>query len=233
VPDTFDNPYTALASRWSGLSGLDRDRHARRLVGVGLAQVGIDRPEPNTSSHYRRLLVAARADDEIAFAWLASNHRPLLLLRGRALHATDPAEWGAAALEVLHTVIHHIELTDSRWLRSTVTQRLAKQMDRRVRTHLRHRRHEQLLDPRLLHLHTPPAPAHDADEHPELSAVLATLLGRLDAATRDGLIALAERDSLHQIATTHALTDTALRQRITRARHHLQPRLAAYRRTVA
>ena len=193
----------------------------------------IDRPEAHPLCHSRRLLAAARAGDEIAFAWLACSHRPLLLTRGRALYRTDPAEWGAAALEVLHATVHHVEVARGRWLRSTVTQRLAKQMDHRVRAYLRCHQHERLLEPRLLHLHAPPVPAVDADEHPELSAVLATLLGRLDAATRDGLIALADRESLQLVATAHALTNAALRQRITRARHRLQPQLAAYRRTVA
>jgi hypothetical protein len=233
VPDTTPVPYGDLTRRWSSLSGPERDRHARRLVGAPVSQAAIDRPEAHTPCHYRRLLAAARAGDEIAFAWLACSHRPLLLTRGRALYRTDPAEWGAAALEVLHATVHHVEVGRGRWLRSTVTQRLAKQMDHRVRAYLRCHQHERLLEPRLLHLHAPPVPAVDADEHPELSAVLATLLGRLDAATRDGLIALADRESLQLVATAHALTNAALRQRITRARHRLQPQLAAYRRTVA
>jgi hypothetical protein len=233
VHDTTPAPYGDVTRRWSSLSGPERDRHARRLIGVALAQAAIDRPDAHSVCHYRRLLVAARAGDEIAFAWLTCSHRPLLLLRGRALYRADPAEWGAAALEVLHATVQHVEVARGRWLRSTVTQRLAKQMDHRVRAYLRCQQHERLVEPRLLHLHAPPVPAVDDDEHPELSAVLATLLGRLDTATRDGLVALADRESLDPVATAHALTNAALRQRITRARHGLQPQLAAYRRTVA
>jgi hypothetical protein len=176
VHDTSPAPYGDLTRRFSSLSGPERDRHARRLVGVAAAEAAIDRPEAHSVRHYRRLLVAARAGDEIAFAWLACSHRPLLLMRGRALYRSDPAEWGAAALEVLHTTIHHVEVTQGHWLRSTVTQRLTNQMDHRARTYLRRHQHERLVEPRLLHLHAPPVRAIEADEHPELSAVLATLL---------------------------------------------------------
>jgi hypothetical protein len=231
--DPTPAPYGTVTRRWSWLTDPERDRHAHRLLGVDLAHAHIDRPELHTAEHYRQLLAAARGDDEIAFAWLACSHRPLLLVRGRALYTADVAEWGAVALEVLHATIHHVDLQQGRWLRSTVSQRLTRLMDQHVRAFRTARRHERLLEPQLLHRHAPPVPAVDADEHPELSAALATLLARLDVATRAGLIALADRDSLELVAAAHALTDTALRQRITRARHRLQPHLAAYHRPIA
>jgi DNA-directed RNA polymerase specialized sigma24 family protein len=83
-----------------------------------------------------------------------------------------------------------------------------------------------------LHIHLPPAP-DGQDEHTELSAALADMLGRLDDPTRDGLRALAEREPLEAVAAEHGLTHAALRQRVTRARHRLQPQLAPFMRTVA
>jgi hypothetical protein len=229
--DDTPAPYGEVTRRWTQLDEVDRDHEARRLLGVTRLQAKIERPTA-TSTHYRQLVEAAVADDEVAFAWLATSHRPLLVARGRALLRDDPTEWGAVALDVLHTTLHRVDPGEGRWLRSTVAQRLSARMSAQIRRHIDRHDREELTDPTYLHIHLPPAP-DGQDEHTELSAALADMLGRLDDPTRDGLRALAEREPLEAVAAEHGLTHAALRQRVTRARHRLQPQLAPFMRTVA
>jgi hypothetical protein len=231
--DETPGPYGQVTRRWTQLSEPVRDREARRLIGVPYLQAGIDRPDATTASHYQRLVNTAVTGDEIAIAWLATSHRPLLLARGRALFVEDEAEWGAAALEVLEVTLHRADTSSGRWLRSQIAQRLASRMSAQVRHHLTRRNHEQVTDPAVLHLHAPAASAPSSDEPTELAAALADLLGRLDAPTREGLCALADRRSLETVAAQHELSHAALRQRVTRARHQLQPALATFLRTAA
>ncbi len=229
--DDTPAPYGEVTRRWTQLSEADRDHEARRLLGVTRLQSKIERPNA-TSTHYRQLVEAAVADDEVAFAWLATSHRPLLIARGRALLRDDPTEWGAAALEVLHTTLHRVDPAEGRWLRSTVAQRLSARMSVQVRRHIDRQNREELTDPTRLYIHLPPDP-DNRDVHTELSAALADMLGRLDGPTRDGLRALADRQPLETVAAEHGLSHAALRQRVTRARHRLQPQLAPFMRTVA
>lgn len=230
--DDTPAPYGNVTRRWTQLSEVDRDHEARRLIGVTRLQARIERPNA-TSNHYRQLVEAAVADDEVAFAWLATSHRPLLIARGRALLRDDPAEWGSVALNVLHTTLHRADPTEGRWLRSTVAQRLSARMSAQVRRHLDRYDREELTDPARLHVHLPPDTAAGQDVHTDLSAALAELLARLDDPTRDGLCALANRHPLEAVAAEHGLSHAALRQRVTRARHRLQPQLAPFVRTVA
>ena len=229
--DDTPAPYGEITRRWTQLSEADRDHEARRLLGVTRLQAKIEQPNA-TSTHYRHLVEAAVAADEVAFSWLATSHRPLLIARGRALLRDEPAEWGAAALEVLHTTLHRVDPAEGRWLRSTVAQRLSARMNVHVRRHIDRQDREELTDPTRLHIHLPPD-ADDRDVHTELSAALADMLGRLDVPTRDGLRALADRQPLETVAAAHGLSHAALRQRVTRARHRLQPQLAPFMRTVA
>jgi hypothetical protein len=229
--DDTPAPYGEVTRRWTQLSEADRDHEARRLLGVTRLQAKIERPNA-TSTHYRQLVEAAIADDEVAFAWLATSHRPLLVARGRALLRDDPTEWGAVALDVLHTTLHRVDPGEGRWLRSTVAQRLSARMSAQIRRHIDRHDREELTDPTRLHLHLPPD-LDGQDVHTELSAALADMLGRLDDPTRDGLRALADRQPLEPVAAEHGLSHAALRQRVTRARHRLQPQLAPFMRTVA
>ena len=135
--DLTPAPYGTLTRRWTHLSPADKDREARRLVGVARVQARIEQPDATTGQHYVQLVAAGQASDEVALAWLATTHRPLLLDRGRALFAIDPQEWGSVALELLHRTVHDADLDDGRWLRSTITQRLHRVMVREVRSYLR------------------------------------------------------------------------------------------------
>lgn len=224
-------PYGEVTRRWTELNEADRDYEARRLLGVPRLQARIERPTA-TSADYRHLVEAAVANDDVAFAWLATSHRPLLIARGRALLRDDPTEWGAVALEVLHITLHRVDPTEGRWLRSSVAQRLSARMNVEIRRHIDRHDREQLTDPTRLYVHFPPVP-DTRDVHAELSAALADMLGRLDDPTRDGLQALADRQPLEAVAAGHGITHAALRQRITRARHRLQPQLTPFLRTVA
>lgn len=227
--DTTPAPYGEITRRWTRLSLHDRNRHAARLVGVDLAHARIDRPDAG-GVHYARLVEGALADDELAFAWLATTHRPLLIARGRPLYLDDSSEWGAVALEVLHTTLRRIDLGHGRWLRSAVARRLSARMHVHVHRHVARRRVELPTDPATL-LRRGDAVVDDRDGHVELSAVIAEVCARLDGPTRAGLCALAESQSLTGVAAAHELSHAALRQRVTRAKARLRPELAGFVRT--
>jgi hypothetical protein len=228
--DATPAPYGNLTRRWTLLAEADRNAHASRLVGTDHLAAGIDQPDEHTAGNYRRLLVAAVDGDEVALGWLATSHRPLLLARGRSLYAEDPSEWGAVALELLHTTLKRANLDEGRWLRRSVAVKLAAGMARQVADHATRRQVEQLTDPTRLH---PLAHTYDVEPDLDLSAAISTAMARLDAPTRDGLRALADQQPLQTVAERHELSHAALRQRISRARHRLQPQLAPFLRTVA
>lgn len=222
--DCTPAPYGTLTRLWTALSDDERDLEAHRLVGVAFPETRIERPDENTAVHYQRLVEATRQGDTTAFAWLATSHRPLLLLRGQALFEDDPAEWGGAALELLHRTLQGANPC-GRWLRRSVSLRLSSRMTRITQAHLRQRRNERpLVDDHVVHLG-----AYDPEPVPDLTADLTRLLGQLDAATREALIALSDHAPIAEVATRHQLTHAALRQRVVRARRQLQPALAGYR----
>lgn len=224
MDDRTPAPYGTVTRLWTGLSPDQRDLEARRLVGVGLVEARIEQPDEHTAVHYQRLVEAAKAGDTTAFAWLAASHRPLLLVRGQALFEDDPAEWGGAALELLHRTLERANPC-GRWLRRSVSLRLSSRMTRITQAHLRQRRNERPLgDDHVVHL-----AASDPEPQPDLAADLARLLAQLDAATREALIALSDHAPIAEVATRHQLTHAALRQRVVRARRKLQPALAGYR----
>jgi hypothetical protein len=230
VYDITPPPYGAITRRWSHLSTFEQNRHARRLLGVGAVPASIEQPDGDTAGHYQRLVTAATDGDEIAFAWLATSHRPLLIARGRILFEDDPAEWGAVCLELLHTTLHTVNPAAGRWLRRSVALRLANEITRAVGAHLDHQRLERPTDPTLGYEPRPRTFSESADPHPDLSLALDEVLDGLDPAIRDGLHAVADRQPLADVAEQHRLSHDALRQRLTRARRRLRPQLAAYHR---
>ena len=231
--DVTPAPYGTLTRRWTHLDAADQDREARRLVGVPRMQARIERPDASTGQHYVQLVEAGRANDEVALAWLATTHRPLLLDRGRALFAIDPQEWGSAAVEILHRAVCEANLDEGRWLRSAISQRLHRLMVREVRAQLRQRAREQLTDPTALRMLNTAGPAVDPDPHLDLAAAIDATCGQLDGATRAGLQALLEDRSLASVAAAHDLSAAAMRQRVRRVRDRLRPELDVYHRVVA
>lgn len=231
--DPTPPPLGDLTRRWTHLTDRDRREQTHRLLdGVcpGEAVVHVDRPALDRGLCYRRLVPAAAGGDEVALAWLATTHRPLLVARGRALLEQDPAEWGAACLEVLHTTLARADLQAGRWLRRRVAQHLARHLARLVAHHLHRHRRESPTAPTLLEASWP-RPAGSAREGPlDLSLALDRALGRLDRPTRDAFYALADDKPLEPVADRHGLSHAAVRQRVVRARRRLQPELATYRR---
>lgn len=234
--DPTPPPFGDLTRRWTQLTDSQRDQHVRRLLGVCCAEghpAHVDRPGLDEGRCYRGLVPAAVAGDEVAIAWLATSHRPLLVARGHALLAHDPSEWGAACLEVLHTTLAKADTSEGRWLRRRVAQELTSRLSRVVSQHLARRRREYPTPPRVLHHTARPWYGQGWDPHPELTFAVDCALERLDAPTREALVALANQDPLAEIAARHGLSHAAVRQRVTRARKRLQPQLAGFRRTVA
>jgi DNA-directed RNA polymerase specialized sigma24 family protein len=175
-----------------------------------------------------RLLDAALADDPVALGWLAETHRPLLLTRGRLLFEQDPAEWGAASLEVLVASARFMQGDTGPWLRRQVSQQICHRMRRLVRRELARRGCERAVDPSRLPSLEPPG---DPEPHPQLTVALERALGRLDDATSAGLRAVAMQLPLATVAADHDLTHAALRQRVARARRQLRPQLADFARS--
>ena len=226
---TISDPFGQITARWKHLSVPERDRHAHRIVGVGLGDARIDRPDASCHHHYARLLAAAVAGDPVAVGWLADSHRPLLLTRGRVLFEQDPAEWGAASLEILLAAARAAQAgPGGPWLRRQVNQQITRRIRPLTTRELTRRRFERACDPgRLPHLQS----SEESDPHPQLTDVLDRALGELDQATSAGLRAVAMRRPLAPVATDHELTHAALKQRVARARRRLRPQLATFART--
>jgi DNA-directed RNA polymerase specialized sigma24 family protein len=221
------DPFGEVVGRWRNLPPAERDHHSRRIVGVGVADARVERPDAGCHRHYARLLEAALADDPVALGWLAETHRPLLLARGRLLFDHDPAEWGAASLEVLLTSARYVQGEAGPWLRRQVAQQICHRMRRLVGRELARRRCERAVDPSRLPSFEPSA---DPEPHPQLTVALERALGRLDDATSAGLRAVAMQLPLATVAADHDLTHVALRQRVARARRQLRPQLAQFAR---
>ena len=224
------DPFGAVCQRWRGLSAAERDDAARRLVGVPVDQARIDRPGSGGDRHYAALVEQALAGDEVAFAWLATSHRPLLIARGRALFDRDPGEWGAVCVEVLYQALHTARRTTAGpWLRRRVAQQIGHGLQRVQRAELARWRAEQATDPvQLVRLERPP-PA--GDPHPDLSAALEVSLAQLEPVVRAGFEAIASDGVAMSVACSHGLSRPALRQKMARARQQLRPQLASYQRS--
>lgn len=230
--DPTPPPFGDITRRWTHLDDRARDRHVARLVGS--VCVGdpshVDRPQQDGGICYRQVARAAVAGDEIALAWLAASHRPQLITRGRPLLEDDPSEWGALCLWLLHTALERAAAMDVRWLRRHVAQRLNSRMSAEMVLYLRRRGREQLVGPSAALAGPLVEPVDGWDPHPDLSIDIQRLLEDLDEPSRDGLLALANHEPLAEVADRHGLTYAALRQRVTRARQCLQPKLVRYRR---
>lgn len=227
--DLLPPPFGDVTRRWTLLPASQRDRHALRLLGVSFDETRIDRPDATTADQYRRLVAAAVAEDAIAFAWLATSHRPLLLAHGRPLFEDDPSEWGAVCLEALHLTLAGVNPATGRWMRRRVALRLMSRMSDAVGRHVRRRTIERATDPLIVSATDPPPV--QTDTHLELSIALDRVLGRLEPATRDAFRALADERSLEEVARRHDVPTSTLRQRVVRARPRLQEQLAGYQRT--
>ena len=224
------DPFGAVCQSWSGLSGAERDDAALRLVGVPVDQARIHDPGHSGDRHYAALVEQALAGDEVAFAWLATSHRPLLIARGRALFDRDPGEWGAVCLEVLYQALRIARRTTAGpWLRRRVSQQITHGLLRVQRAELARWRAEQATDPVQLVRFERPPPA--GDPHPDLSAAMEVSLAQLEPAVRAGFEAIASGEATVSVACSHELSPPALRQKMTRARQQLRPQLVGYRRS--
>lgn len=231
--DSTPAPFGDVTRRWTSLDADQGQAHAARLLGQDCGSDGIihvDRPGQDAGACYHRLVPAAAAGDPIALAWLATTHRPLLVARGRPLLDHDPTEWGAVCLEVLHRTLADADLSERTWLRRRVARRLINRLSRIVAQHLNRRARESPTDAVSLNAHQGAVPGWDFDPHPDLTLHLDQALGTLDVPTRESLVALANREPLAEVAARHGLSYAAVRQRVTRARHRLQPEFAVYRR---
>ena len=234
--DLTPSPYGDVTRRWTHLATAQRLQHATRLLGPeadDVALVGCESALATTA--YAQLVDAARDGDQIAFAWLATVHRPLMLQRGRVIFEDDPAEWGALCLELLARRLRLAALESGPWLRRHIAMRLVDELSRRTHQHLRRRRTERATDPVVLPTirNTWSDPRRDPghDPHPELSDALAEALTDLDPATVDALRASADGAPLYEVAARHDIDAAVLRQRLWRARRRLQPDLAAFQRS--
>lgn len=231
--DPTPPPLGDVTRLWTHLDDHARQHHIHRLLPgacPGDSPKHVDRPGRDRGNCYRHLLPAAVDGDPVAFGWLATTHRPLLITCGRPLFEHDPAEWGVTCLEILHRTISLADLTEARWARRRIARILQHRMVREVARHLRRREREHLTAPVRLNTLQPAVPALLDSPHPELTLALARALHPLDGITRDGLWALANHEPLAEVAARHAITHAALRQRVTRARQQLQSELATYHR---
>ena len=231
LPDVLPAPYGDVTRRWTQLDPETRDTEAVRLVGVPLAAARVDSPDPSCHEQYLTVADAAVAGDEVAFGWLATSHRPVLLSSGRILFEHDPAEWGANSLELLYTALARSNRAAGPWLRRQVTLHLRGRMARLTRTHLARRGLERPIDPARLYGSGMDRVEPLRDPHPDLTIALERAVARFEPSTRDGLRAVATHEPLAAVAAAHQLSEPALRQRISRARRQMQPELTAFRRS--
>lgn len=226
--DPTPAPFGTVTRRWTQLTHNQREDHAHRLIGrcAGDGEAHVDDPPLDDGRCYSRLIRPAVSGDEVALGWLATTHRPLLLLRGRALFRHDPSEWGAVCLEILHAALDNVDLELGPWLRRRISQQLASRVTRATASHLSSRGHERPTAPAVLHRLPLATPVRDP--HPELSQALTTVLDELDAPTRDAFYAIADDQPMYEVADRHELSYDAMRQRVSRARRRLQPELVGF-----
>jgi hypothetical protein len=225
--------YDQVSRHWTRLSPEGKDAHARRLVGVPVAEVGICAPDTYRQEHYLALVTAALDGDVVAFAWLADSHRPLLLARGRTLLRHDPEAWSEVALEILHQGLRRAVDAAGPWSRRRVSLHLCSRMARAVRDHARRADLERATDPDVLS-----SSCREVDDpyrtvHPELTEALEQALARVAPAAADGLRAVARLEPLGPVARSYRIDEAALRQRMARARRQLRPQLASFARATS
>ena len=231
MPVAVTTPYDEVTRRWTRLPPERKDAHARRLLGVPLAEVRICSPETYRQDHYLPLVTAALDGDAVAFAWLAESHRPLLVARGRTLLQHDPDTWADVALEILHQGLRRAAGVVGPWSRRRVALHLRSRMARAVRSHARQADTELATDPHVLLSYCRSYDDPYAAIHPDLTEALDTALATVAPATADGLRAAARLESLMPVAKAYQIDEAALRQRMVRARRQLRAQLAGFRRS--
>lgn len=226
--DPTPAPFGNLTRRWTQLTDSQHEDHAHRLIGdcAGDVQAHVENPPLDDGGCYSRLVRSAVSGDEIGWGWLATTHRPLLLVCGRVLFAHDPSEWGAVCLEALHITVDRVDPDLGRWLRRRVSKRLTTRLGRATASHLSSRRHERPTAPTVLHRLHLATPVRDP--HLELSQALTAVLDELDAPTRDAFYAIADNRPMYEVADRYELSYDAMRQRVSRARRRLRPELAGF-----
>jgi len=233
MTDAIPAPFGDVTRRWCLLPQQDQDRHSRRLLGVALDEVSIERPvDVEQQRQYRTLLDAALEGDAIAFSWLADSHAPLLIARGRPLYHADPDEWGDTALEVLFQGLQRGSAAEEPWARRRVALHLCSRMSRAVQRYLDRTRHAQLVDPVQLSWRSDAHTPVDSDPHLDLTIAVDEALAELEPSVRAGICAVTAFEPLSEVAAAHDISETLLRQRISRARRQLRPQLAAFSRSV-
>ena len=221
-------PYDEVTRRWTQLSRDCQDHHARRLLGVPLAEVRISSPETYQQEHYLGLVGAALDGDAVAFGWLAESHRAVLMARGRTLLLHDAETWAEVALEILHQGLRRAATAAGPWSRRRVALHLCSRMARAVRSHGRCAATELVTDPHELPAYCRAGEDPRSSMHPELVEAIDAALRRLAPATADGLRAVARLQPLTPVARAYQIDEAALRKRLTRARHQLRPQLAGF-----
>ena len=228
MPATATSPYDEVTRRWTQLPRHRKDEHARRILGVPLAEVRIGTPKSYEQDHYLALVGAALEGDPIAFAWLAESHKALLVARGRTLLLHDPDTWAEVALEILHQGLRRAADAVGPWSRRRVALHLCSRMARAVRAHGRRAVTELSTDPHVLPSHCREFEDPYRSVHPELSAALDVALARVAPSAADGFRAAARLEPLTSVAEAHQIDEAALRQRMARARRQLRPQLASF-----
>ncbi len=233
--DPTPAPYGLVTRRWTQLPPTSAAAAGARILRGGScpkpSAAHVDRPGDDLGQCYAALVGAAAVGDELALSWLATSHRPLLIARGRALFNLDPSEWGAVCLEALHRALGQLDHTCGQWLRRRMALNVARRVSEESARSLARLDRERLTDPFLMDIRTSAQPAVDLDA--DLAIHLHGLLADLDAATRDGFLALAACEPLAAVAERHELTTNAMRVRLTRARAVLQPQLTNFVRAAA
>lgn len=229
--DDTPRPFGDLTRRWTLLTPTDQHDHACRLLAGGCDApdlTHVDDPGLDDGACYRRLVLAARAGDDVAWGWVADTHRPTLLRHGRWVMVDDPGEWGVLAFDILVRVVTRTDpaARDEQWLRRHVAGRLVREMSlARQRLH-RRRQVELLADPAVLVQLDRPCvwgrPGSDTVE------VIAAAIAQLDIPTRHALLEVADGGTINDVAAIHGLPYKTLHQRVRRARQQLRPQLAGY-----
>lgn len=233
--DATPRPFGDLTRRWTQLDPTAQQAHAARLLAGGCDTPGsshVDDPGLDRGACYRRLVVAARSGDDVAWGWVADTHRPTLLRHGRWAMQDDPGEWGVLAFDVLVRVVTLTDpdSRDEQWLRRHVAGRLAREMSL-VRQRLRRRREfEVAFEPATLARLDLQAP----EQQPDLAFadVVVAAMADLDAPTRHALLEVADGGTIRDVASLHGLPYKTLHQRVQRARLQLRPKLADHARAV-
>lgn len=214
-PMTHFCPYRNVTARWTSLTPEQQTHHALELLGT--TQVPRRLLDPTDAAP---VIDAAIAGNTIAFAWLACDLRPALLVVGRRLLSED-GDWGSVAVEALHRAVRSAEHVAPRWQRRRVHQRATQFMARWITN--RHPRRTQQLEPAVT---DPTIP--DTTDLLALRDELNDILSQLPDEIREGFQAAALGLPLADVARRHGIQNEALRVRMCRSRKELRPRITEW-----